>query len=175
MRIVIDPGHGGKDPGATGHSLHEADYNLVIGCMLGSQLRELGHEVLITRVFDNFLELNDRVKKSQAFKADLFVSIHANAAEVDTAQGLEVHYYRQDSEKLAQAVFLALTTAFPDKKRRGVKQSNFYVIKQSLAPAILVECGFVTNPKEEGFLKDEAAQIKMATTIAMAINKGGKK
>lgn len=169
MRICIDPGHGGKDPGALGHAVEEADYNLIMASVLTAQLTALGHKVLQTRTTDIFLELKERTSLANKFKADLFISIHANGAEAPAAEGMEVHYHKQNSMLLAKKVFQAMSDAFPIRKKRGVKLSNFYVIKWTTMPSILIEGGFITNPKEQKFLFSKTDQISMASAICRGI------
>lgn len=170
MKICIDPGHGGKDPGAIGHAVEEADYNLVMASVISAQLKALGHEVFQTRAFDIFLELTQRVNLAKDFKADLFVSIHANGAESPAAEGMEVHYYKQDSLLPAKTILEEMYKSFPDHKRRGVKLSPFYVIKFAQMPSVLIEGGFITNAKEQSFLCSESDQIKMASAITRGIS-----
>lgn len=169
MKICIDPGHGGKDPGALGHAVEEADYNLIEASILTAKLSALGHKVLQTRTTDIFLELKQRVALAQKFGADLFISIHANGALTSAAEGMEVHYYKQNSMLVAKKIFQSMSETFPKHKKRGVKLSNFYVIKWTTMPSVLIEGGFITNPKEQKFLFSKSDQIAMASAISRGV------
>ena len=175
-RVCVDPGHGGKDPGAVDHSVHEEDFNLIIASMISEQLRQLMNSVVQTRAFDEGKSLSDRCKMANDNNCDVFVSIHANAAEQDRAQGFEIFYMSESGKLLATEILNSVKALIPGLKIRGVKKSNgLYVLKHTKMPAVLVECGFITNPSEADFLKDEKSQVLMATAISQGILKYFKK
>lgn len=174
--ICIDPGHGGKDPGAVDHSLHEEDFNLIISSLVSAMLRQNGFNVFQTRAFDEHLgetkieDLNRRCEIANKNACNLFVSIHANAADRDKAKGFEVLYSSQNGMKAAVHVLDSFKEFFPENQSRGLKQrTRIYVLKHTRMPAILIEGGFLTNPSEVEFLKDEKKQIRLATAITNGI------
>lgn len=175
-RICIDPGHGGKDPGAVDHGICEEDFNLIIGSMVAAQLRQLMFSVVQTRAFDQHLDevkskdLQARCDMANVNKCDLFVSIHANAAEQDTAAGFEVFYSSDAGRLAAEAVLNSFKRFFPTHKIRGTKKTGgLYVLNKTDMPAILIEGGFITNPAEAEFLKDAKQQVTFASSISQGI------
>lgn len=177
MRVCIDPGHGGKDPGACAHGLEEENFNLIIGALVCQQLIERGVVSKMTRAFDESFsdhkskDLQARCDFADAMNADLFISIHANSVASEQPSGMEVHYYSSSGLTLAANVLQSMVDAFPKQKNRGVKQSSFFVLRKTKMPAILIECGFVTNKQEAELLADEESQVLMATAITQGILK----
>ncbi|QRG68139.1 N-acetylmuramoyl-L-alanine amidase family protein [Brevibacillus choshinensis] len=168
--IVVDAGHGGKDPGTLGAAgNHEKDYNLAVAnkvvALLG-QYKEF--QVVPVRTTDVFYELSERVAIANERNADLFLSIHANAFPKATAGGTETFYYNANSKTFAQIVHKHLqgATQFTD---RGYKQSGYYVIKNTKMPAVLTETGFLSNPSENAKLTNPAFQDKIAQALVAAI------
>ena len=149
MKICIDPGHGGYDPGAVNHNVGvtEKALALKIAALLGGELASRGYDVFFTRELDTFIPLGFRTKIANNEKADLFISVHLNAAADPAAQGIETWYYEgsRESERLAAIVQRELKDQFL-AKNRGIKSTRgFYVLKHTAMPAILVETGFITN------------------------------
>jgi len=169
--VCIDPAHGGADPGAIGPTgLWEKDVTLKITQQAMKLLGEHGAIVLLTRGSDKDVSLQERANFANNGKVDVFVSIHCNAANNPTARGLEAFYFRQSGagERLANAILdkLVLETGL---ENRGVKEASFAVLRLTDMPAVLVECGFLTNPTEETLLKSEPFQKKCAKAIADGI------
>jgi N-acetylmuramoyl-L-alanine amidase len=174
MRICIDPGHGGSDPGAIGlvpRRLEEKEFTLGTSLLLREELQNLDHEVIMTRQQDQTRSLAARAAFANRFNADLFVSIHANAAANPVPEGIEVfHFAGSDAgSELASRVQDSLIAEFPDHRNRGVKEANFAVLRLTNMPAILVECEFLTNPDQLRFLSDPANRRRIAAAIARAI------
>jgi N-acetylmuramoyl-L-alanine amidase len=174
MRICIDPGHGGADPGAIGISpftLEEKELTLDVSSFLREELASAGHTVIMTRQQDVFIRLEDRAAIANQASADLFISIHANAAETPEPQGMEVFCFPGSvrGRELAERVLDSMLTEFDDHRNRGVKEANFAVLRLSGMPAILVECEFLTNPRQLEFLADEGNQRRLAAAIARAV------
>ena len=174
--VCIDCGHGGKDSGAVGHELSEEDYNLIIGSLISAQLRESGISTFQTRAFDKHLspvkqiDLAMRCELANKNKCDLFVSIHANAAESDKAEGFEIFYSSEAGRIYAQAVLASFMSFFPEQKVRGVKMTKeLFVLKHTNMSAILIEGGFITNSKEAVYLKDEKKQVLFATAVTKGL------
>ncbi|MFA4136678.1 MULTISPECIES: N-acetylmuramoyl-L-alanine amidase [unclassified Brevibacillus] len=168
--IVVDAGHGGKDPGTKGSAgNNEKDYNLAVSNKIVALLKQYPEfQVVPVRTTDVFYELSERVAVANELDADLFLSIHANAFEKPTAAGTETFYYNENSKDFAQLVhkYLRGATQFPD---RGFKKSGFYVIKNTKMPAVLTETGFLSNPQENEQLTNPAFQDKIAKAIVAAI------
>jgi N-acetylmuramoyl-L-alanine amidase len=179
--VVIDPGHGGKDPGNlnVGEGLKdEKDLNLEIALKLGSYIEQfLGHriEVVYTRKTDEFVELKDRVAMANNLKASYLISVHCNAADNVNAHGTETHIHNIDtkvSNKLAHKIDDQLKNR-AGRNSRGVKLSNdrmqtLYMLKYSKMPSVLVECGFMTNTEEEIYLNSEKGQDILASAVFRA-------
>ena len=175
--IMLDPGHGGKDPGAVGPTgLKEKDVNLKIALNVGKLLTDRKLKISYTRTTDILLgntigeDLNARVELANSAKAKYFVSIHNNSFSNKEAKGTETYIYGKggQAEKLAEAVQrnLVQITGLHD---RGVKVANFYVLKYTMMPAILVEAAFISNPEEEKSLKEDIFIQKIATGISKGI------
>lgn len=168
--IVIDAGHGGKDPGTLGTAgNHEKDYNLAVANKVVELLKQYPEfQVVPVRTTDVFYELSERAAIANDREADLFLSIHANAAPSAKAGGTETFYYNANSKTFAEVVHKHLqgATKFQD---RGVKASGFYVIKNTHMPAVLTETGFLSNPAENAQLTNPAFQDKIAQALVAAI------
>ena len=174
MKICIDPGHGGYDPGAVNHNVGvtEKSLSLKIAGLLGDELVSRGYDVFFTRELDQFIPLGFRTKIANNEKADLFISIHLNAAADPTAQGIETWYYEgsRESERLAAIVQRELKDQFL-AKNRGIKSTRgFYVLKHTAMPAILVETGFITNDHDVAYLVNKVRQKEIATAISNAVD-----
>ncbi len=173
MRIVIDPGHGGRDPGAIGPSgLKEANVTLLVAMKVAEKLQGAGVEVKLTRTTDAFVDLQPRCDVSNTWGADYFVSIHCNAAGTPQARGTETYCYKfgGKGEVLAKAIQAELIAA-TGRANRGVKEANFYVLRKTNMPAVLTELAFISNPEEERLLASAAYQEKCALAIAKGIGK----
>ncbi|UWG96767.1 N-acetylmuramoyl-L-alanine amidase [Dehalobacter sp. DCM] len=185
MRIVLNAGHGAKsdgsyDPGAVGPVLtidgkkvqvKEAWQNKEVANKVKVILEKSGHTVLLIQDGD----LVDIIKAANFFDADFFVSIHCNAAADPSAHGVETYAYCKGGkgEKLAQSIQseLVKATGLTD---RGVKYANFFVLRKTDAPAVLVEMAFVTNPTEERLMMSGEGDTMFANAIAQGILKGMK-
>lgn len=214
--VVIDAGHGGKDPGCHGASAHEKNVCLSMALMLGENIKQNypGIKVVYTRDKDVFVELDERAKIANKNNADLFICIHANAAG-PAAYGAETYvlglhrtesqqkiaerenstiYLEEDggekykdfdlspdaiiARQLQLSVFLDQSINFASKLQtefksigrydRGVKQAGFLVLYKTTMPSVLIETGFLTNPKEEQYLADKESQKKMADAMFAA-------
>lgn len=174
MKVCIDPGHGGSDPGAIGLQpvrLEEKDFTLSQSLLLKTELVRLGHTVIMTRHQDRTLSLAARAAFANQFNADLFISIHANAAATTTAEGMEVFHFTDSAagRTAATRIFNEMIAAFPSHRNRGVKEANFAVLRLTSMTAVLVECEFLTNPNQLRFLRDPANQQTMAQAIARGV------
>jgi N-acetylmuramoyl-L-alanine amidase len=169
--VVIDPGHGGPDPGAIGiNGIREKDIVLPISLEVASLLEQQGIQVVLTRRDDRDLDLEPRVQIAERANANLFVSIHANAISLSRpdVNGIETYYYSNDGLRLAQTIHNSIlqNTVSSD---RGVRQARFYVIRNTSMPAVLVETGFVTGRDDAPRLADPGYRSQMAAAIARGI------
>ncbi|MEM7012009.1 MAG: N-acetylmuramoyl-L-alanine amidase [Verrucomicrobiota bacterium] len=174
MKICLDAGHGGLDPGAVGtnpRTLRESDVNLAVSLLLEQELKSLGHQVVMTRRTDVSRSLTARSKFANDRSADLFVSIHANSASNSSAEGIEVFHFEgsQEGKQAAASVLDSIMEEFPDHKNRGVKTANFHVLRETSMAAILVELEFLSNPDQLVFLEKESTHKGMAGAIARGI------
>ena len=177
-RICIDPGHGGKDPGAVGPtSKKEKDIVLAVSLKLKKLLEEK-HKVLLTRSEDIFIELYQRTIMANAFGADLFLSIHCNGAGNQSANGFEVWTSKGQTKADGYASVLAAewSKAFPGVNIRGDwsdgdvdKEASFCVLRRTAMPAVLVELDFISNPKMEVLLSNDAYQDLMANALHQGV------
>jgi N-acetylmuramoyl-L-alanine amidase len=173
--VVIDPGHGGYDLGARMAACDEKSLSLSTALLVKKYLTEMGYRVILTRSRDSFLPLEKRAAIANETKSKLFVSIHFNAAKNPVAKGIEVFFHASEdkiksgfSKKLAARVLSKII----DKtmaESRGVKEGNFYVIRETRMPSILIEAGFMTHPEELHLLKDINYRDKIARGIAEGI------
>lgn len=169
MKVFLDAGHGGKDPGALGNGLKEKDINLSVALKIGDILKNHGVNVGYSRTTDVFVELQDRAIMANNFGADVFVSIHTNAAENINAKGVETFSYPGSvkGSRLAQAI---QDSVLDDKLytiNRGTKTANYAVLRLTNMPAALVELAFITNPQDADILRNR--QDDLAVAVAKGI------
>lgn len=169
-RIIIDPGHGGDDPGTIGiGGVQEKDIILPISLDVAEILRKQDIEVIMTRDTDNFISLQGRTDMANDLDADLFVSIHANAINLSRpdVNGLETYYY-QSGRRLAEIIHWSILNGV-EIDNRGIRRARFYVLRHSAMPAVLVEVGFLTGAIDSASLKDPNHRRRMAEAIANGI------
>lgn len=171
-KIVIDPGHGGKDPGATGGGVQEKAVVLNVSKKIAAFLEAKGCTVMLTRETDVFIELSDRARMANAAKADLFVSIHCNSVGSNArVSGMEVYHYTRASEAAKRAARVIYDHLLPvcGLRGRGIKPQDFAVLRETAMPAVLVELGFISNPSDCRKLINFAWQERAAEAIAEGI------
>jgi len=176
MKIMIDPGHGGADNGASYGYVDEDDIALSVSFLLRCELEKRGHEVLMTRERDVFVSLDDRCRMANAAGVDLFISVHCDAWHKKTVSGISTHIYRGAApvtDGIARMIHIALMDRFPDHVNRGVKLSGFHVLRNTMMPAVLVECEFLSNPKTWRFLREPENQYGLARAIAKGLCRAG--
>jgi len=171
--VVIDPGHGGPDPGAIGiGGIRETDVVLEVSKIVKKLLSEKGVKVRLTRKNEVDLDLPPRVSFANNTDADIFVSIHANASRGKRRDinGLETFYFRGwRGRLLAKRIQKQILRVSPGSPDRGVKQGRFYVIKNTKMPAVLVEIGFLTGRLDARRLEKTAHRKRIAYAIAKGI------
>jgi N-acetylmuramoyl-L-alanine amidase len=168
--IVLDAGHGGRDPGAIGVTgLYESEVNLDVTLRVAEMLRRAGARVVLTREDNTFVSNPDRAIVANAVYADIFVSIHANAHTNSAAGGTETYFYQfkvrgAESRHLATALQneLALTLGL---RNIGVKHGNFHVIRETTMPSALVELAFLSNAAEEALMRTDAFRQNSAEAL----------
>ena len=167
--VVVDAGHGGYDPGGIlglRTDPNEKTVALAVARRLARILRSDGLRVVMTRDADVFVPLSQRTAPTYYFRGRaVFVSIHFNAAPRADARGIETYYYRPDSLGLATRVHRAILAA-TGAEDRYVHWRGFFVIRRSAVPAILCECGFLTNPDESRLADRPDYQQRLAAAIA---------
>lgn len=167
-KVVVDPGHGGDDPGAIGASgSFEKDFTLSLSKKLAALLeQESALEVYMTREEDVFIstETRERPNFANDLSADLYVSIHANTYDNPSVSGTETYYYHDDAEVLANTIHkhLLSATGYTD---RGVRKENYFVLTDTTMPAVLLEVGYLTNPEQEREMISEEFQQTAAEAI----------
>lgn len=182
--IVIDPGHGGRDPGKVGiNNALEKDINLSIAFKLKNLLELNDIEVIMTREEDVGLysdsdsnkknaDLNARVDMIKNNKADMAVSIHQNSFTEEYVKGAQVFYHAQSEKgkQLANIMQEQIVETMADGNHRKAKSnSNYYMLKKTECPFVIVECGYMSNIREAALLCEEEYQEKMAWAIHLAI------
>ena len=167
--VVIDPGHGGSDCGAIRNGINEKDITLDISKRVTALLEKKGYVVYMTRETDETVSLQDRVEISENISPEIFVSIHVNSSNSEAPNGMETHYYKDNSLMLAKTVHASMLNHI-NANNRGLFKSKFYVINHTTAPAILVEIGFLSNPTERAQLVSESRKQATAKAIAEGIN-----
>ncbi len=168
--VIVDPGHGGKDPGAIGiGGLQEKNVILPIAQQVAVLLEKQGLQTLLTRKDDYFVDLGPRVTIAERANADLFVSIHANSMPGNRSDvnGLETYYF-SSGERLARTIHRSILQNVNTRDRR-VRKARFYVLRKSSMPSVLVEVGFVTGREDAPRLGTSAYQNQMAAAIARGI------
>ena len=159
--VVIDAGHGGKDYGAIRNNINEKDINLDVCMRIQNLLQKKGYKVYMTRTNDTYVSLEDRTIFTEGINPAAFISVHVNSCNSESPNGIETHYYHEESIELADYVHKRLIQKIPNTTNRGLFKSKFYVINHTTVPAILVEIGFISNPSERAGLT--TSQRKQAT------------
>lgn len=184
VTIVIDPGHGGRDPGKVGvNNCLEKDINLSIAFLLKDMLEQEGVTVIMTREEDIGLysesdpnkkraDLNNRVSIINSSGAQLAVSIHQNSFTEGSVKGAQVFYYAKSEQgrKLAEMMQEQIKKTIEDGNHRKAKaNNNYFMVTKTICPLVIVECGYLSNPVEAELLLQEDYQAKMASGICQTL------
>lgn len=178
MRIMLDPGHGGSDPGAVANGIQEKDVNFAVALLARDLLRAQGVNVTMTRQADTYLSLQERTDLANKEGVDAFISIHHNAATNTGARGLEVYHsiVGGEGQRLANLIHDQYRALMPELPSRGVrtrKNSNgrdyYHVIRETRMPAVIIEGGFLTNPQDAALIKTREFQERQAQAISQAV------
>jgi N-acetylmuramoyl-L-alanine amidase len=187
--VIVDPGHGGSDEGASGHSLKEKVITLDLARRLVPKLNALGFTAILTREKDEFVSLPERVAIANAVPSAIFISLHCNFSDNPNAHGIEI--YRCDSKSDGTNIRVTMTTGNAEEicdvenrlaqalgdsvmerlhcESRGLKIANFYVVRNVSFPAVLVECGFLTNTDDAKQLSDESYRERLTQALAAGV------
>jgi len=177
--VILDPGHGGKEPGTSGQTVIERQINLPIALKVGVMLSQKGIQVDYTRRDDSYVSLEERPAMANLLNAALYISIHNNGFGDHTVNGTETFFYappespqlfrqKAERERLANLIQQRLINSLglPD---RGAKQENLLVLRNCEVPCALTEIAFLSNPDGEKLLQQESFQKQAASAIAEAI------
>jgi N-acetylmuramoyl-L-alanine amidase len=166
ITVVIDAGHGGFDRGGiAGQRVAEKTMNLDVAQRLKSILQASGYRVVMTRDSDVFVPLGTRVAIANQYRNGIFVCVHFNSASRRGANGIETYFYSSQSLALASAIHYYVNAVAPTPNR-GVRRRGYYVLRRTNIPAVLVECGFLTNPTEAQYAQSSSYRQKLAQAIA---------
>jgi N-acetylmuramoyl-L-alanine amidase len=167
--IVIDAGHGGYDRGGIpGQRVAEKEVTLDVAQRLKKALAAAGYRVVMTRDSDVFVPLATRVAIANSYSNAMFVSIHFNSAKRTGAGGIETYFYSRESLPLASAIHYFVAGGAPSSNR-NVRRRGYYVLRKTRGPAVLVECGFLTNPTEAAYAQTASYRQKLAEEIATGV------
>lgn len=177
--IVIDPGHGGKDPGAVHNGIKEKDINLRVSVKLNDRLQELGYTTIMTRNSDVFIDLKERAWIANYHQADLFVSIHSNAHDDPGIAGIQVLYHAHDKANVSKEETITLARIILEEMVKGtgaadkglVARERTVVIRDTEMPSVLIELGFLSNPAEAQLLNDDEYQNILVESIINGIER----
>jgi N-acetylmuramoyl-L-alanine amidase len=177
--VVLDAGHGGSDPGASGAYLQEKDVNLAVVLKAGQLLTAKGIKVVYTRTDDTYVGLDDRSTLANFYNASVFVSVHCNANTSSAPNGTETYcyypledpeLYLQKDERYNLALDLQQAlVADLGRADRGVKQGNLSVLRETTMPSALAEIAFISNPTEEALMQQQQFTDLAGKAIADAI------
>jgi N-acetylmuramoyl-L-alanine amidase len=167
--VVIDAGHGGFDRGGIPRQrIAEKTMTLDVALRLRKKLLEAGYRVVMTRDSDVFVPLRGRVWVANSNQNAIFICIHFNSATRTEANGIETYYYRRDAMALAANIHRNVIAGAPSENR-GIRRRGYYVLRKTNIPAVLVECGFLTNPAEGLLALTAAYRDKLAEEITRGI------
>jgi N-acetylmuramoyl-L-alanine amidase len=186
--VVIDAGHGGEDDGASAHGLREKTITLALAQGLAAQLNRLGIAALLTRSSDVYVSLASRVTLATAVSDAIFISLHCNYSGSPAARGVEIYRCGSKSDPTQTFVTVSDTDETIDRAEgmlaqcladavtgrlhvdsRGPKIANFFVVRNVDYPAVLIECGFLTNADDAKRLNDSAYREALAGALASGI------
>ncbi len=185
--IIIDPGHGGMDGGATANGLIEKDINLAISLNLKDLLSIQGFRVIMTREDDRSLHDDGLTQIARQKRSDMyhrldvmkqnpkaiFISIHQNKFEQSSSRGAQIFYSQNlpDSQKLADSIQASFQTLLQPDNKREIKaaQNNLFLLYEAQIPAVMVECGFISNPEEAANLSSQEYQKQVAFAVSQGL------
>lgn len=164
MRVIVDAGHGGRDKGAYWHGVSEASLNMKVAKRVQRGLLSKGYPVTMTRRSDVFISLSRRCQIANRYRNAVFVSIHFNACRDTRVSGAETYYSGKKGRYLAKCIQSRLVRNLK-VRNRGVRYGRYAVLRGTRCPAVLVECGFISNPRERMRCNSQSFQIQAAQAI----------
>ena len=167
-KVFIDAGHGGKDNGSSHNGYLEDVINLQIAQKLKNKLLNEGLKVEMSRNDDTYLSLSERANQSNNSDANMFISIHQNAASSTSAHGVETYYFSDKNKDLASAIHKSIINS-TSANNRNVRNGNFQVLRDNKKPSILLECGFISNSSEAYKLSTSEYQNKLVDGIVSGV------
>src|SRR4030095_13586038 len=173
ITVVIDAGHGGYDRGGIpGQRGSEKEMTLDVARRLRSVLQAKRYRGVMTRDSDVFVPLGTRTAIANSQRNAIFVSVHFNSATRRGASGIETYFYSRSSLSLASAIHHYVAGGAPSENR-GVRRRGYFVLRRTNMPAVLVECGFLTNPTEAGYAQNASYRQKLAEEIPAGVARPG--
>ncbi|GAA0606808.1 hypothetical protein GCM10009001_25080 [Virgibacillus siamensis] len=168
--IVLDPGHGGKDPGALGIG-GTFEKNVIMNTVdnIANKLRSAGATVILTRDSDYFLSLEERVQLSNAYSTDAFISLHYNAYPMMGINGVSTHFYEGGADRQLAASIQSSLGQNISLYNRGIIQSDYHVLRENSDLAVLLELGFITNPNDLATARTNAYQNNVGDGIVQGL------
>ncbi len=184
LTLIIDPGHGGEDPGAVVGSIEEKNINLAVSLKLLQFLQLIDADIVITRTTDKmlydvgeesrkkFYDLYNRLAFTKKYPDSVFISIHQNKFPIESCKGMQVFYgiKNSDSMLLANSIQSAVKNLQPDNHRTVKSGNSIYLLENSEVPSVIIECGFISNPTDSALLVDEDYTDKLAFYIFCGIS-----
>ena len=168
-RVILDPGHGGKDKGAHRGSVYEKNLTLQLAFKVEALLKAKGIPVTMTRRSDKFLHLSKRSAIANRYKNAIFISIHFNSHTNYRYHGIETYYYGEQGKRLAAHIHLRLLSKLKIRNRNTRKRTDLAVLRQTRCPAVLIECGYISNPYERRRAQRNSYQNSCAEAIVAGI------
>lgn len=170
MKLCIDPGHGGVQPGAVGRYSREKDLTLVISRQLRDKLSTTGIQIIMTREDDSDVSLQQRCNIANQTSCNFFMSIHCNSFSNTSVTGTETFYNSGYNNGYALATVVnTAAVSINQNNNRGVKPADYYVLSYTTMPSILLECAFISNPNEEDMMNNPDWQDRFTDALATAI------
>lgn len=166
IKVFLDPGHGGRDPGAMGNYLQEKDINLSVALKIGRILKRHNVKVLYSRATDVFVDLSHRTIMANNANVDIFVSIHCNSFDDPLAQGIETfsHTSSVKGSELAKSIQDHLVKDRLFTRNRGIKTADFAVLRLTKVPAALIELAFISNDEDANILRNKQSELAESIT-----------
>ncbi|MBC1357757.1 N-acetylmuramoyl-L-alanine amidase [Listeria booriae] len=166
--IVIDPGHGGNDPGAQGQNgTVEKKATLKTAKAVAKRLEQSGAKVILTRDSDEYISLKERAQKAEKYNADAFISLHFDSvpdANNTSVNGQTTYYYKNKDQSLADSINASLASNL-SSKNRGTRSGDFYVLRENTQPSVLLELGYLSSSIDEQQLNSSGFREKVADSI----------
>lgn len=170
LTVIIDPGHGGRDRGAIWGGVRESDLNLLVARRVEASLKARGYRVVMIRRSDVFVSLSRRAEIANRYRNAIYVSIHFNATENTGVRGAETFYVGKKGSYLAKSIQGELVRNLK-VRNRGYQYRRYSVLRHTACPAVLVECGFISNSYERSRCKTPGYQANAAKSIVAGIER----